>query len=309
MRASACCSWAVCRPSEKCLDDSNIGSTLEQMGGKGVAKRMQRHALLNPGPIGSLVKQPVELAGGHRHAGFAPRKQPAFLKRCHVCIEPSARLPPLPQQINHLRRQHDIAVLAALGLLDTNDLLRAVDMLDLQPDHFAGTQAAAIAMTEQYAHLEAARDREQPPGLVLAHHQRNLLRLTEVIDLGCKIRSPQRHAKQEPQSGHDAVAIADARARLGKMQLKPADILRCGRVRGPLEKRSEPLAAVNMAPLRSRAELACIHVLDHALAQRADRNRTHGQLLSWMRLTTPRSSRQADRPATDDLSFGYRALG
>src|SRR5258707_5352712 len=69
-----------------------------------------------------------------------------------------------------------------------------------------------------------------------------------------------------------------------------------------LRKRSKPLAAVNMAPLRPSAELACIHVLDHALAQRADRNRTHGQLLSWMRLTTPRSSRQADRPATDDLS-------
>jgi hypothetical protein len=28
-----------------------------------------------------------------------------------------------------------------------------------------------------------------------------------------------------------------------------------------------------------------------------------------MRLTTPRSSRQADRPAIDHLSFGYRALG
>src|SRR5258705_259583 len=81
------------------------------------------------------------------------------------------------------------------------------------------------------------------------------------------------------------------------------------RVRGPLEKCSKPLAAVNMAPLRPRAEFACIHVLDHALAQRADRNRTHGQLLSWMRLMTPPSSRQADMPAIDDLSFGYRALG
>src|SRR5712692_9170893 len=201
------------------------------------------------------------------------------------------------------------AVLAALGLLDPNDPLRAVDVLDLQPDHLAGAQAAAVAETEQHAHLKAARDREQAPGLVLAHHQRNLLRLTEVINLGRKIQSPQRHAKQEPQPGHDAIAIADARARLGKMQLKPADILRRGGVRGLLEKRSKPLAAVNMAPLRPRAELACIHVLDHALAQRADRNRTHGQLLSWMRWTTPPSSRQADMPAIDDLSFGYRALG
>jgi hypothetical protein len=30
-----------------------------------------------------------------------------------------------------------MAVLAALGLLDANDLLRPVDMLDLQPHHLA----------------------------------------------------------------------------------------------------------------------------------------------------------------------------
>jgi hypothetical protein len=44
---------------------------------------------------------------------------------------------------------------------------------------------------------------------------------------------------------------------------------------------------VNVAPLRPRAELACVHVLDHTLTQRADRN----------------------MPAIDDLSFGYCPLG
>src|SRR5471032_253336 len=272
------------------------------MGGKGVSKRMERYALADSGRIGRLMEQAVELAGCHRLTGPLAWKQPALLYGSCGIETPPARLPPLAQQVERVGRQHDIAVLAALGLLDPNDLLRAVDVLDLQPDHLAGAQAAAIAETEQHAHLEAARDREQAPGLVLAYHQRNLLRLTEVINLGRKIQSPQRHAKQEPQPGHDAVAIADARARLGKMQLKPADILRRGRVRGPFEKRRKSLAAVNMAPLRPRAELACIHVLDHALAQRADRNRTHGKLLSWVRLTTPPSSRQADTPATDNLS-------
>src|SRR5450631_416374 len=272
------------------------------MGGKGVSKRMERYALADSGRIGRLMEQAVELAGCHGLTGPLAWKQPALLHGSCGIETPPARLPPLAQQVERVGRQHDIAVLAALGLLDPNDLLRAVDVLDLQPDHLAGAQAAAIAETEQHADLEAARDREQAPGLVLAHHQRNLLRLTEVINLGRKIQSPQRHAKQEPQPGHDAVAIADARARLGKMQLEPADVLRRGRVRGPLEKRSKPLAIVNMAPLRPRAELACIHVFDHALAQRTDHNRTHGQLLSWMRLTTPRSSRQADWPATDNLS-------
>src|SRR5271169_4825814 len=62
--------------------------------------------------------------------------------------------------------------------------------------------------------------------------------------------------------------------------------------------------AANRLQLRiwpPRTELACVHVLDHALAQRGDGFRIHGQLLSWMRLTTPRSSGQASPLAIDDL--------
>src|SRR5712691_5996684 len=91
--------------------------------------------------------------------------------------------------------------------------------------------------------------------------------------------------------------------------MKPADVLCRGRVGGSLEKRSEPLAAVNMAPLRARTELARIHVLDHTLAQRADGFRTHRQFLSWMRLTTPRSSRQGTPAVIDDLDPGDCASG
>src|SRR6202051_1073474 len=295
--------------TQKCLDDSDIGAALEQMRREAVAQRVQRHALLDPGRVGRLMEQAVELAGGHRLAGLLAGKQPAFLQWHSGIVTRWARLPPLAQQIERLGRQHDITVLAALGLLDPNDLLSAVDMLDLEPDHLAGTQAAAITETEQHAGLEAAGDRQQGPGLVRAHDERNLLRLPDVIDLGGKVQSPQRDAEQEPQPGHDAVAVADARARLRQMQLEQADILNCSRVGGPLEKPSEPLAAADVASLRPRTQLACVHVLDHALAQRGDGNRTHRQLLSWMRLTTPRSSRQATPPAIDNLSFGYCACG
>jgi hypothetical protein len=37
------------------------------------------------------------------------------------------------------------------------------------------------------------------------------------------------------------------------------------------------------------AKLARAHVLDHALAQGSDRERTHGEFQFWMRLTTPQS--------------------
>src|SRR6516164_7918739 len=104
------------------------------------------------------------------------------------------------------------------------------------------------------------------------------------------IQSPQCHAKQKPHPGHDAVAIADAHTGLGQVQLEAPDILSRRRVGGAVEKHSKPLAAVNVAPLRTRTELPRVHVLDHAMTERGDGVRSHGKLLSWVRLTTPRFS-------------------
>src|SRR4029077_13759055 len=101
------------------------------MGSKGVSKRMERYALADSGSIGRLMEQAVELAGCHRLTGRLAWKQPALLQGSCEIEPPPARLPPLPQQLERVGRQHDIAVLAALGLLDPNDLLCAVDVLDL----------------------------------------------------------------------------------------------------------------------------------------------------------------------------------
>src|SRR5712671_1121218 len=76
-----------------------------------------------------------------------------------------------------------------------------------------------------------------------------------------------------------------------------------------LRKHSKPLAAVNVAPLRARTELPRVHVLDHAMTERGDGIRTHRKLLSWVRLTTPRSSRQGALAATDDLQCAYGPPG
>src|SRR5215470_4609532 len=161
------------------LDDPDIGAAFQQVGRKAVAQNVQRYTLPDPGGIRRLVEQPVELAGRHRPAGPTARKQPAFLYRRSGNVTRRARLPPLAQQIEQLRRQHDIAVLAAFGLLNPNDLLRAIDMLDLEPDHLAGAQTAAVAETEQGADLEVAGDGEQPTRLVRAHYLRDLLRLAD----------------------------------------------------------------------------------------------------------------------------------
>ena len=100
-----------------------------------------------------------------------------------MCIETATNLPPLAQQIERLWRQHDIAVLAAFGLLDANDLLRTVDVFDLQPDDLAGTKAAAIAKTERHAGLEARGNSQYATRFVWRHHLRDLLRAVDMLDL------------------------------------------------------------------------------------------------------------------------------
>jgi len=92
--------------------------------------------------------------------------------------------------------------------------------------------------------------------------------LADVIDLFRQVQPPQRHAKQEPQPGHDAVARAYAHACVGQMQLKAPDIVKRSCIRRSLEKRGKPLAGANVASLRTRAQLARVHVFDHTLTQR-----------------------------------------
>src|SRR5438309_414482 len=165
------------------------------------------------------------MTGGDRLASrLSAGKQPTFLRRYSRIVTRGARLPPLSQQIEHLVRQHHIAVLAALRLLDASDVLCAVDMLDLEPHDLARPQPAAIAEAEQNPRLESAGHRQQSLDLVDAHHQRELLGLAKVIDLGGMLEPPQCHAEQEPHPGYDAVAVADAHTCLRQVQLELAEV-------------------------------------------------------------------------------------
>src|SRR5215216_1793485 len=74
--------------------------------------------------------------------------------------------PPLPQQCVCIGRQHDVAVLPPLALLDTDDAERAVDMLGLEPHNLADAQAGAIAERQQNAYLQLAGHYQEPLRLV-----------------------------------------------------------------------------------------------------------------------------------------------
>src|SRR6201981_509134 len=130
--------------SEQGLNDAKVLATLEQMGRKAVAKRMQRDRLAQPRGFSGLLEQSTELTRGHWLMLTAAWKQPALFGRDAVVGRGRSHLPPLPQQLQDLRRQHHVPVLASLRLHDADNSLFAVDVTCSQPYHLAGPQPATI---------------------------------------------------------------------------------------------------------------------------------------------------------------------
>ena len=87
----------------------------------------------------------VELAGRERFNRIAARKQPAPRQQ-HA--QASALPPPGAQQLKQLRRQHGIAVLAALALLDPQQHALGVDVADPERDHLGDAQPGAVGGSE-----------------------------------------------------------------------------------------------------------------------------------------------------------------
>src|SRR5450756_2324861 len=93
--------------SEQDLDHPDVDILFQKMRGEAVAQRMQRHWLLKLSHLRGGVAGAMKLACRERRPEHATRKQPA-LWLPHV--------PPVAQQFEQLRRQHHVAILAALAL-------------------------------------------------------------------------------------------------------------------------------------------------------------------------------------------------
>src|SRR5271169_846655 len=86
---------------EQHLDHPDIGLLLEQVRGKAVPQRVQMDGLVDLGHPRRGVAGPVELTRRERVDRVLPRKQPA--------LRPS-HLPPGPQQIEEMLRQHHVSI-------------------------------------------------------------------------------------------------------------------------------------------------------------------------------------------------------
>src|SRR5262249_14721380 len=101
--------------------------------------------------------------------------------------------------------------------------------------------------------------------LCLAHHR----------DVPAHLWAVERHSKEEPQCGDRAVYGRRLCTRLALMHLILAQIFGCGRGRRAAEERQESLNVTDVIVLRFVAEVAHVHIFDHARAQRADGRLAH----------------------------------
>ena len=95
---------------EQNLDHPDVNVLLQQMGCKAVAQRVRRHPLGDLGRLSGSMNGAVELARGEMVDPVLSGKQPDLRPR---------DTPLVAQQLEQLRREHRIAILAPLALLDT----------------------------------------------------------------------------------------------------------------------------------------------------------------------------------------------
>ena len=113
--------------TEQQLDGAEIGTGFQQMNGEGVAQRVRRNRFIDAAQQSHLPAGPVDGERRDGLAGLAAGKQP---------FSWMGTLPIVPEYIEELGRQHDIAVFPAFTLFNPDDHTLTVDRGGLEADGF-----------------------------------------------------------------------------------------------------------------------------------------------------------------------------
>ena len=131
----------------------------------------------------------MQYVGYKRTLVVAARKQPT--------LRPSQ--PPIcAQNPQQLRREHDVAVLAALALLDPDHHPLAVNVSDLEKNDFRYAQSGGIDSGQRGAAFEARDRLQEAHDLVGTQHDRQLARLTRIGDTLRNPRLAECHTEEKP---------------------------------------------------------------------------------------------------------------
>lgn len=126
---------------EQDLDDADVDLLLKEVSRERVTKAVHRDRLIDSRRRGGSMDRPVELPRGHRIGRIEAGEEPPVWQDLALGMgHPS----PGTQLLEQHRREHGVAILAALALLDAQRHALAVDVADLQRDDLACTQPRTI---------------------------------------------------------------------------------------------------------------------------------------------------------------------
>jgi len=151
-----------------------------------------------------------------------------------------------------------------------------VDIGHPQGDDLGGAQSGAIGDAERRLVFDAGRRLQQARHFFLAQHDRGLARLMHESEARDEVGASERDREEEPQRDDRAIDRSGAKPASRHMQLKPPQVFAGRRIGRTPEKSREALDVADLVLLRGRLKAAKRHVLDHALAQRADGLVDHG---------------------------------
>jgi protein-S-isoprenylcysteine O-methyltransferase Ste14 len=188
------------------------------------------------------------------------------------------------KRLQQMGREHGVAVITALALLDTDQHALAVDIVDLERHDLRHPQARTIGDCKCRLVLRPRCCGEQADDLLLGEDRWQLACLPDDHQLARQIRPIKRRREEEAQRRDGDVDGRRRRTGLSLMHLEAAHLFRSRRIRRAFKERRELPNATDVVIARLLAEAAQMHVGDHALAQRrASGGRLsfdHGELLS-----------------------------
>jgi hypothetical protein len=251
------------RVPEQDLDVTDIHPGFQQMGGEGMAKRMRRDVLADPGVLGRLFHRPAHDIDRQGLVIDGRAGEQPDLRSSGLDI-------PLAQHRQDLGRQDGVAVLPTLPLDDADDHPRAVDVADLEVDQFGDAQPGGIAKGEHDPILEVRRVIEQPGDFVGGKHDGQLVGLADVFGDAEHRLVRQGDAVEEADTRHCLVDGRDRQAASRQLQAEQAQIVGRRFVGRAVDEGGELLDAVDVGDLGGARKAAQGHVVDQALAKRAD---------------------------------------
>ena len=187
-----------------------------------MAQRVHRHALVDLRRLGGGMDGAVELAGAQRVHGIEAGEEPAPGQDLALGM---AHAPPRAQPLQQHRREHGVAILATLALLDTQGHALAVDVADLQRDHLAGAKPCAVGNRQCRLRLQIRRRSDQARDLLTAQHHRQRARHAHRLHLGHQLATIQRDVEEELQARDRRVQRDRRGALIDQVQLEPPQIL------------------------------------------------------------------------------------